>query len=280
MTVLVTGVRGRVGSLVAAELAAHGIRVRGGSSHVGGVERAASAHLGVPTVAVDLRTATGLEAALDGVDRVFLYAAADAIEEVTRAFVAAGVAHVVVLSSASVEMAGGGALGRHHEQVEQSVVAAGLGWTFLRPNAFATNTLRWADGVRAGRVALPFPDAYVEPIHEADLADAAVAALTDERHLGRSYYLTGGVSMTQRQQIATIAAAVGHEVVVEELDPQEWRRQLLRRGTLDSVADALISLWSQTLDGPGRHDGRITDVTGAEPRTYAQWVADHGADFR
>ncbi len=279
MTVLVTGVRGAVGSLVAAALAAREIDVRGASSHVDELERGALADLGVPTVAVDLRTATGLEAALDGVDRVFLYAAADAIDQVTRAFVAAGVAQVVVLSSASVEMAGGGALGRHHEQVEQAVAAAGLGWTYLRPNAFATNTLRWADGVRAGRVALPFPDAYVEPIHEADLADAAVAALTDERHVGRAYYLTGGVSMTQRDQVATIAAEVGHEIVVAELDPQAWRRQLLDRGTPAGVADSLISLWSQTLDGPGRHDGRITDVTGAEPRTYAQWVADHRADF-
>jgi uncharacterized protein YbjT (DUF2867 family) len=274
MTVLVTGVRGGVGRLVAADLAARGIDVRGGSS-----SGTAPAGLDVPTVALDLRSATGLEAALDGVDRVFLYAAADAIADVTRAFVAAGVVQVVVLSSASVEMGGGGALGRHHEEVEQAVADAGLGWTFLRPNAFASNTLQWAGGVRAGRVALPYADAYVEPIHEADIADAAVAALTDDRHRGRSYYLTGGVSMTQRDQVATIAAEVGHAVEVDDLDPQIWRRQLLDRGTPSFVADSLISLWSQTVDGPGRHDGRVTDVTGAEPRTYAQWVADHRDAF-
>src|SRR4051794_13443821 len=125
-----------------------------------------------------------------------------AVDQLVGGFRDAGVERVVVLSSASVELEGGSAIGRHQAVVEDAVAASGVAWTFLRPNAFATNTLAWADQIRAGRVAIPFPDAYLEPIHEADLADAAVAALTDARHEGHAYYLTGPESLTQREQVA------------------------------------------------------------------------------
>ncbi|MDI5965560.1 NAD(P)H-binding protein [Streptantibioticus silvisoli] len=274
MSVLVTGVRGGVGRLVADTLHARGEDVRGASSDPAGLAGAA-----FPVLPVDLRTARGLAAALDGVDRVFLYAAHDGADEIARLLREAGVERVVVLSSASVEIPGGEGIGGQHQAVEDAVRGYGGAWTFLRPGAFATNTLRWAPGVRHGRVALPYADAHVEPIHEADIADAAVAALTGAGHEGRAYFMTGGESLTQRRQVELIAAAAGRPVAVEDLDPEQWREQVAAFMPAP-VADTLLGMWRGALDGPGRTDGTVRDITGATPRTFADWAADHADAFR
>jgi uncharacterized protein YbjT (DUF2867 family) len=69
-------------------------------------------------------------------------------------------------------------IGAMHRRAEDPLREADLAATLLRPGAFAGNTLDWAGGVRAGRVELPYPDIHVTPIHEDDIADVAVAALT------------------------------------------------------------------------------------------------------
>jgi uncharacterized protein YbjT (DUF2867 family) len=132
--------------------------------------------------------------------------------------------------------------------------------------------------VRAGRVALPYPEAYVEPIHEADIADAAVAALTEPGHESRAYFLTGGESLTQRRQVEIIAAAVGRPVVVDELTPQQWRHNV-EAFMPGPVINALLDVW-QRASRPGHTDGTVRDVTGADPRSFAVWVKDHLEDFR
>lgn len=274
MSVLVTGVRGGVGRLVADTLHAAGVPVRGATSRPD-----AAAPAAYPVVPLDLRAPGGLAAALDGVDRVFLYAAADAADEIARQLGAARVEHVVVLSSAAVEIEGGEGIGGHHRVVEDAVRGYGGAWTFLRPGAFATNTLRWAPAVRAGRVALPYADAQVEPIHEADIADAAVAALTGPGHEGRAYFMTGGESLTQRRQAEIIADAAGRDLVVDDLAPEQWRAQTAAFMP-DAVADTLLAMWRGAVGHPGRTDGTIRDVTGAAPRTFAAWAADHAEDFR
>ena len=274
MTVLVTGIRGGVGRLVADTLHASGAAVRGATSRPGG-----TADTPYPVVPVDLRTTEGLAAALDGVDRVFLYAAHEAAGDTSRHLRTAGVDHVVVLSSAAVELEQGGGIGDHHRVVEDAVRGYGGTWTFLRPGAFATNTLRWAADIRAGRIALPYAEAMIEPIHEADIADAAVAALTTPGHEGRAYFLTGGESLTQRLQAELLAEAAGRPVTVEDLDPAVWRERVTAFMPA-AVADTLLALWRDAVGHPGRTDGTVRDVTGAAPRPFAAWAADHADAFR
>ncbi len=274
MTVLVTGVRGTVGRGVADRLHRAGIAVRGASARADDVTGAP-----YPVAPVDLRAPVGLADALDGVEAVFLYAAHDAVGEVARTLVRAEVRHVVVLSSASVEMPGAAALAAHHQAVEDAVANAGLPWTFLRPGAFANNTLAWAPGIRAGRVALPYPDAFVEPIHEADVVDAAAALLSSPHRENRAYFLTGGESLTQREQVQAIGDAIDREVAVDELTPEQWSDQV-EAFMPANVIEALLAMWQAAVGRPGRVDGTVGDVTGAEPRTFRQWVSEHVDDFR
>ena len=115
-------------------------------------------------------------------------------------------------------------------------------------------------------------------VHEADVADAAVAALPTDEHVGAAYTVTGPVKVSQSEQVA----AIGVRVRFEELDPGEGRRQWLRDGLDEETADWMIAVLADAVDGTGALPP--TDiyrrVTGRPPRTFAQWAHDHAAGFR
>lgn len=92
--------------------------------------------------------------------------------------------HAVLLSSGAVkggvDVQDGPVAIRHHE-IEQLLRASDLSWTFLRAYSFATNILAWNRQTKEGdEIRDAFAEATAQVIHEADIADAAVAALTTE----------------------------------------------------------------------------------------------------
>ncbi|GAA4765131.1 NAD(P)H-binding protein [Actinomycetospora chibensis] len=270
--ILVTGARGHVGravldGLLAAGVPADRLRASGRDPSVLGVPA------GIITVAADLADPSTLPAAFDGVEQAFLYASGDG-SLVAEAARAAGVAHVVLLSSLSVlDDDPEDRIGAMHRGAEAPWHDAGVTATFLRPGAFATNTLDWADGVRAGLVELPCPDSHVTPIHEADIADVAVAALTGGAVRGTAPSLTGPESLSFREQVGVIAAEVGREVEVAGLSADDYRERMGRFAP-PWVADTLLRLWSAS-DGRPQPVDDVAPLLGAPGRSFATWVRDH-----
>jgi uncharacterized protein YbjT (DUF2867 family) len=119
-------------------------------------------------------------------------------------------------------------------------------------------------------------------VHEADVADVAVAALLTDDHVGAAYTVTGPAKVSQAEQAAAIGAAIGVQVRFEELDPAEVRRQWLRAGIDEETTDWMIALLADAVDGTGAlpPTDAYLRVTGRPPRTFAQWAHDHAADFR
>jgi uncharacterized protein YbjT (DUF2867 family) len=277
MTILVTGGRGAIARNVVAGLLDAGVPVRAAS------RRPAEAALpaGVEPVRVDPAEPDTLEAALDGVDKLFLYADPDGIGAVVDASRAAGVRHLVLLSSLATELpdAESNPIGRRHLVVERAIADSGLPWTFVRPGMFATNHLQWAASIRAeGVVRAPYPEAHAAAVHERDMADVAVAALTGDGHEHRSYALTGPESLTQRERVAAIAAAIGKPVRFEEQTPEEARAAMLRFMP-ENVVDVLLRFQSASDGKPAPVLDTIEQVTGHPARTFAEWATDHADDF-
>ncbi|MFQ6393345.1 SDR family oxidoreductase [Nocardia sp. KC 131] len=265
MTYLVTGARGSVGRSVIDQLLAAGKSVRAASSD----PTAITVPEGVELVGLDMTDPASVAAALDGVDRVFLYATRAGIENFVDA--AQEVAHVALLSSIAAE-SDDNPIGASHLAVERPLQDSGLPLTVLRPGAFATNSRAWAPAIKSERVArVPFPDIHMNPIHEADIAAAAVAALTEQGHAGKIYPLTGPESLSQRSMVELIAATIGEPVELAELT-YEQAAEFLYKPVLDA--------WSELGTEPMRVGPTSESVTGVPARTYAQWVADHIADFR
>lgn len=272
MTVLVTGATGNVGRHVVKGLLAAGERVR---AMTRSPERAALPE-GVEVVRGDLADPSSLDAALAGVDRAYLFPLPGTAEEFAARAAKAGVRRIVVLSSVSAEYADGDYSGDHHTAVERAVEASGLEWTHVRPGEFMANLLTWwAPTIRAeGLVRAPFGAARSAPVHEADIADVALAALLQDGHAGRAYSFAGPESLAKHEQVRTLSRVLGRELRFEELTVDGARALWLGQGMPEEAVDWLLQDPVDVPVGP-----TAEHITGRPARTFAEWVADHRADF-
>ncbi|MCX4543445.1 NAD(P)H-binding protein [Streptomyces sp. NBC_01565] len=270
-TILVTGGRGAVARGLTALLHARGVPYR-----------LASREPDSPgTVRCDLTDPSTFPGALAGIRSVFLYAEASGIEGFVKEAVAAGVEHVVLLSSSSVLSpdAAESPLAAAHLAVERALEASPLRTTMLRPGAFAGNARGWAWSLKAGRpVHLPYPGSHCDAIHEADIAEAAFAVLTDPGLGGRAYTLTGPHSLTFATQIAVIGRVLGRPTAFEEVSAEQWKSEV--DGYIPGpYADALLDYWAASDGLPAELTDAVEQLTGHPARSFESWVEEHAAEF-
>lgn len=272
MSILVTGARGSVARGLVSLLAARGVP-----------HRLASREPDTPgTVRCDLGDPSTFAGALAGVRSVFLYAEASAAGAFVKEASAAGVEHVVLLSSSSV-LAPGAAdspLAASHLAVEEALLASPLRTTLLRPGSFASNALGWAWALKSGRpVHLPYPGSHCDPVHEADLAEAAFAVLTDPALAGRAYHLTGPHSLTFATQLAILGRVLGSPIPFETVSAEQWKAEV--EGYIPGpYADALLDYWAARDGLPVETTDAVEQLTGHPARSFETWAQDHAEAFR
>lgn len=277
MSVLVVGASGAVGGAVVEGLVGQGVEVRAASRSPERLQLPSQ----VSAVAADLRDPDSFRAPLDGVERLFLYADIDEPEELAATIAESGVRHVVLLSSSAVTFPGAETdfNGARFLRVERAIAGSGLEYTFLRPGGFASNAARWSWGIqRDGLVPLPHPDAVQVPVHEQDIADIAVAALTGDALLGLTPVLTGPERLTLRQQVAIIADVVGRPVQVLEQTEAEASAMLSKHVPAVWV-EQIIADWRKAVGTTPAVSDEYQEITGRSPRTFRHWVVDHAGLF-
>jgi uncharacterized protein YbjT (DUF2867 family) len=278
MVTVVFGARGNVGRHVAAGLQAAGERVRVTSRN----PATAGFPSQVQVAAADLEEPGTLPAALAGAENVFLYAKPAGIRGFVEAAQAAGIRHVVLLSSAAVVNADAehNPIARQHRAVELAIEQSGIDWTFIRPGMFATNIRWWTESIRtANTVRIPYPDAQTAPVHEKDMAALAVPALTEPGHGHQAYAIYGPESLTLRRQVEQIGDAAGREIRLEVISREQAQAELGK--TMPPIgAEAILRAWEAGNGIPARTSVIVEKITGRPGRTFAQWAADHADDFR
>ncbi|ATL26996.1 SDR family oxidoreductase [Streptomyces formicae] len=281
--IVVTGATGNVGRALVGQLAAQRIPVRALTRDP------ARAHLpeGVETARLDLSEPASLVPLFTGASGLFLHLqATGAGGEHTAALLeaarAGGVRHVVVLSSSIV---GDGADQSHplyvvHAALEEAVREAGFDWTFLRPGAFATNSLQWAAQIHAGdTVRGPFADFAANPIHEADIAAVALRSFLDDTHRGATHRLTGPEAVTHQETIHAIGRAIGRDLRFVEIPPEEVTPDIFPH-VPPAILPELLASFGQFVGQAPEITTTVETVTGRPARTFEEWARDHKDDFR
>jgi uncharacterized protein YbjT (DUF2867 family) len=192
--------------------------------------------------------------------------AAEAVGEFARLAVDNGVRRLVLLSGRGEEEA---------EDAEQKLIASDADWTILRCSWFAQNFSEsfLADGLIAGEVVLP-AGRVTEPFVDAeDIADAAVAALTEDGHVGELYELTGPRLLTFREATAEVAKATGREIGYVEVSTEEYLAAVAQEGLPDEIVGLVAELFTKVLDGRNSHltDG-VERALGRPPRDFADYA--------
>jgi uncharacterized protein YbjT (DUF2867 family) len=262
--VLVLGGTGKIGRRVAERLTARGLPVRIGA-------RSAD-------VRFDWDDRSTWVPALDGVGSAYVShyldvmpGAAETLGSFAELAVARGVSRLVLMSGRGEEEA---------EAAEQAVRDSGADLTVLQSTWFAQNFSEdyWLEQVRAGELALPAGDTPEPFVDADDIADVAVAALTDDRHIGEVYELTGPRLLTFTEAVAEISAAAGHEVRYLPISGEEFAVGALEQGVPGEIVDMLTFLFAEVLDGRNAHlaDG-VRRALGREPRDFGAYARDVAA---
>lgn len=282
MTILVTGVRGSIGGRVAAKLIEAGHTVRGSVRDSAAAPPPSSGLDDIVELDITSPDPATAEKALRDVDAIFLYPARGAIDGFLAAATAAGVQHVVLLSSPASYEAGefDRPIGLAHRAVEQALDRSGLSHTVLYPGWLATNARRdWSEQIRdTGRVGLFSPDAQVNPIHPDDIAEVAADLLTRATHRGRMQVPTGPESLRLRDLVAVLGDVIGRPVAVDELTADQalerrapWMPEPVMRVLLESAA-AAVGVVAPV-------NNTVERTTGHRARSFRAWAQDHRADF-
>lgn len=277
-TILVTGATGNVGRRVVARLQSENVTVRA-------LVRRATTGLAprVEPVTGDLADPAGLEAPLRDVDAVFLiwpFLTADGAEQVVER-IARGARRLVYLSSAGVVDGArrqGDPINQLHADLERVIAESGVAATVLRADTIASNARGWIGQIRAGDVVRGPEIAGTAVVHEDDIAEVAARVLTDDRHAGATYVLTGPQVLGRAEQVRLLGEALKRPLRFESVPAEEARRQMLADGRPPALVEALLAATARP------RSELITDtverLTGAPARTFAQWALEHGDEFR
>ncbi|MFD8549691.1 NAD(P)H-binding protein [Streptomyces sp. NPDC059649] len=267
---LVLGGTGKTGSRVARRLKAAGLPVRTTSRSGGDVR-------------FDLDDAASWAPALDGVTAVYLVeprlsASTDHAARIPRLVteaVACGVRRLVLLSAPRA-----GEEGHPLHAAEQAVRGCGVDWTILRPQWFAQNFSEgpWRPGILAGTLALPTGDGRTPFIDAEDIAEVAVAALTEDHHSGCVYDLSGPRAISFGEAADLIAHATARTIRHVDVAAADFVERQVAAGAERDVAQLLTGLLVAIANGAGAalFDG-VERALGRPPRTFESFVTKTAA---
>lgn len=258
--ILVTGGTGKTGRRIIQRLKAHEVTVRVGSRS------------GQP--AFEWNDTTTWQAALIGMDAVYIaYApdlalpgAVETIQAFTSMAVQSGVKRLVILSGRGEDEA---------QACERIVQASGVEWTVVRAGWFFQNFSEsfLLDSVLTDTVYLP-ADTVREPFIDADdIADVAVAALTDDKHIGQLYELTGGRLLTFAEAVAEISYATGRKIQYVAIPAEAYKAALEDAQLPPDIIWLTNYLFTTVLDGRNETlcDG-VYRALGRQPRDFSDYV--------
>ena len=282
--VLVIGATGNIGSGLIPALREAGVEVR---ALVRDASKAqAFREQGVEVVMGDLNQPETLDAAISGVDRVFLLTSGnpDAVKQASNAIAAAkraGSPHVVRLSALVPEPADETILGRMHKATDDELKASGLPYTFVQPTFFMQNTMMAAQTVAAdGMLYMPFKDGKLGMIDLRDIVDTAAKVLTEDGHQGKTYELTGPASISFYDVAAGLSEALGKEVTYVDVPVEAGKEAMVGMGMSQWDADAYGELFVNfSQNGMNRTTGNVERVTRHPARSYEQFARDFAQVF-
>ena len=194
-----------------------------------------------------------------------------AVRSFAELAVESGVRRLVLLSGRGEEEA---------QRAELAVQEAGAEWTIVRCAWFMQNFSEnyLLEPILDGEVVLPAGD-VPEPFVDADdIADVAVAALTEDGHAGEIYELTGPRLLTFAEAIGEISRAASRKIRFVPASVEEYASMLNEQEVPAGFVWLLTYLFSEVLDGRNAYltDG-VQRALGREPKDFAVYAREVAA---
>lgn len=263
--VLVIGANGKTGRRVAQRLQAAGLPVK-----------AASRSSETP---FDWQDSSTWAPALEGVQSAYITfypdlafpGAAGLVEAFARVALDHGVKRLVLLSGRGEEGA---------RDAEQRIQNSGADWTIVRCSVFNQNfSESFAEAIAHGHLAMPVGQTKEPFVDAEDIADVAFAALTDNRHIGQVYELTGPRLLTLEQVASELSEAIGRTIEFHSVSVSQYAEELTQHGFSSEEALPIAQLIAEVFDGRNAYltDG-VQRALGRAPRDFSDFANAAAAD--
>ncbi len=283
--ILITGATGMFGGGVTAELAARGASIRAMTSDPAKVDQLA--RRGVEPVVADMDRPETLAPAVAGVDTVFLVSPMDDRVKtregnVLAAAKAAGVRRIVKLHGAVKHH--GDQLGRLHGASLEAIRDSGLEWALLSPTSvLETSLLSMIPWIEAtGAIIACAGDGRVAHVAAADVARAGAAILADGSENGRDYVITGPELLSFAELCEILSRVTGRSIPYVDVSEEELAQTLVEQAgmTPEQAEIGVICHLRAWRNGDAEAlTGTYRELTGRDPTTAEQWIAEHAEVF-
>ena len=196
-------------------------------------------------VKVDIADLASVEAALGGVDRMFVLAPTGTLDVVGL------IAPVIDLAARHrIKLVLMTALGVDaddnipYRQLELKLEKAGIPFAVIRPNWFADNFQTfWRDGLRHGVISVPAGDGKTSFVDTRDIGESAAALLANSDFDGKAYNLTGPQAFSYAEAAALLAEITGKPLRYEPATDESFIAMLTGAGVHPDYASFLAAIF-------------------------------------
>lgn len=272
---------GKVGAEAARLLAAQGQPVR---VLVRDPEKLpALSQAGVEVVEGDLEVPASIDAPMRGVSAVILVSLAIPTQElnVVDSAARADVDPVVkITSKASADSPI--ARRRGQTEIEEGLLASGLGYTLLRNNVYMQNFLMLSPAIaKTSSFGANTGKGRAGLIDSRDVAAVAAQIATNPvPHKDKTYWLTGPESLSYAETAAILSNVLGRPIAFHALTDEEQTRAMISGGVPEHIAQ--MNTQALALLAQGDSDWVTDDaptILRRPARSFEQFAADHAAAF-
>jgi len=241
------------------------------------------AQAGVDVRKGDLEVPATIDAAMQGVTSVILVSSAIPRQElnVVASAVRAGVQHVVkIMSKASADSPI--ARRRGQFEIEQGLIASGLGYTLLKNNAYMQNFLMMARAIAdTSGFGTATGDGRVGHVDTRDIAAvAAEIAASPAAHTGKTYWPTGPEALSATAVAAVFSRVLGRTITFHPITVAQQKQAMLNVGLPENVAEDNANAVALMAKGDCDYvTGDVATILGRPPRSFERFATDYAAAF-
>src|SRR5882762_6383857 len=286
-SLLLLGVTGQVGTLVAQHLKRSEVHFSAGTRRKANLEELAH-HFGASRF-IDLDDPRTFDEALKDITGLFLltgYTVAMLVQSKSLIDAAKrnGVKHIVHLGTFTRDHDAYSTVFAWHQMIEAYLRDSGIAWTNLHPNMFMQNFLSvWSI---KGAVYNAYTSKAVGFTALEDVAEAAAVILMEgpDKHNGKDYFFSAD-ALTPKQVAESLTAATGRKFTAAVLDAETFLNETTQPGSMFEPAYSKggFEFFRYVEDGRMAYVGSVKDDTkeilGREPLLLKEWAQLHADEL-
>jgi uncharacterized protein YbjT (DUF2867 family) len=280
--ILITAAGGKVGQHVVTQLAQKKLSAR--AAFHSQAKASLLREAGIEATVLDFESPESIAAAFRGMNSLFLVTPGspdqgryeeNLLAEAKRA----GVKRIVKLS---------GKIADHHtvgfsvwnREAERRIKESGIPYTILRGNFFMQNLFDFSAQIKQGGFTMGPAAKRIALLDAQDIAAVAVAALTEEGHIGKTYDLNGPEKLDGNAQAAVFTSVLGRSVKYFDVSATDFVEKLKRFGMPAWLVEAL-GVAAADAEIPGdQSSAEIERILRREPGTFEQFIKDYRDVFQ